>query len=35
VDLDAVWSMIEQDLPALKANARRIVEDMQGPATSG
>jgi uncharacterized protein with HEPN domain len=25
VDLDAVWSMIEQDLPALRANAQRIL----------
>ncbi len=26
VDLDAVWSMIEQDLPALRANVERILE---------
>lgn len=25
VDLDAVWSMVEQDLPSLKGNARRIL----------
>ena len=25
VDLDAVWSMIEQDLPSLKENTRRIL----------
>ena len=25
IDLDAVWSMIEQDLPPLKENARRIL----------
>ena len=25
VDLDAVWSMVEEDLPPLKANARRIL----------
>ena len=25
VDLDAVWSMIEQDLPPLKQNTRRIL----------
>lgn len=25
VDLDAVWSMIEQDLPPLKENSRRIL----------
>jgi len=31
VDLDAVWSMIEQDLPALKSHTRRILEGMQGP----
>lgn len=24
-DLDAVWSMIEQDLPPLKQNTRRIL----------
>jgi len=30
VDLDAVWSMIEQDLPTLKADAGRIFESMQG-----
>lgn len=31
VDLDAVWSMIEQDLPALKADVQRILGGMQGP----
>jgi len=25
VDLDAVWSMVEQDLPPLRENARRIL----------
>ena len=25
IDLDAVWSMIEQDLPPLKENTRRIL----------
>jgi len=25
VDLDAVWSMVEQDLPALRENVQRIV----------
>ena len=25
VDLDAVWSMVEQDLPPLKENARRML----------
>ena len=25
VDLDAVWSMIEQDLPSLRDNTRRIL----------
>lgn len=25
VDLDAVWSTVEQDLPSLKENARRIL----------
>ena len=32
VDLDAVWSMIEQDLPTLKAHARRIFEGTGSPA---
>ena len=32
VDLDAVWAMIEQDLPTLKTHARRILDGMQGPA---
>ena len=31
VDLDAVWAMIEQDLPALKVQARRIFAAMPGP----
>jgi uncharacterized protein with HEPN domain len=31
VDLDAVWSMIEQDLPSLRENVRRILN--RGPAT--
>ena len=26
VDLDAVWSMIEQDLPALRASVQRMVQ---------
>lgn len=26
VDLDAVWSMIEQDLPSLRTNVRQILE---------
>lgn len=30
VDLDAVWSMVEQDLPALDANVKRILG--RGPA---
>ena len=25
VDLDAVWAMVEQDLPLLKANVRRLL----------
>lgn len=25
VDLDSVWAMVEQDLPALKANTRRML----------
>lgn len=25
VDLDAVWAMVEQDLPPLKANAQRML----------
>lgn len=35
VDLDAVWSMIEQDLPTLKAHARRILESVPGPTAPG
>jgi len=35
VDLDAVWSMIEQDLPALKAHARRIFDGLNGPGSPG
>jgi uncharacterized protein with HEPN domain len=27
VDLDAVWTMVEQDLPALRANVLRIQSD--------
>jgi uncharacterized protein with HEPN domain len=30
VDLDAVWSMVEQDLPSLRANVRRLLA---GPAS--
>lgn len=26
VDLDAVWAMVEQDLPPLKANSQRIID---------
>lgn len=26
VDLDAVWSMVEQDLPALRDNVQRILD---------
>ncbi len=33
VNLDAVWSMIEQDLPALRGDVRRIV--MRGSDDSG
>ena len=33
VDLDAVWSMVEQDLPALRENVQRIVAG--GAATPG
>ena len=33
VDLDAVWSMVEQDLPTLRANVQRIVG--LGAATVG
>jgi uncharacterized protein with HEPN domain len=25
VDLDAVWSMVEQDLPVLRENVQRIL----------
>lgn len=31
VDLDAVWSMVEQDLPALRANVQRILESARQP----
>ena len=33
VDHDAVWSMVEQDLPALRANVQRILG--QAAATPG
>ena len=33
VDLDAVWSMVEQDLPTLRENVQRIVAG--GAATPG
>ena len=33
VDLDAVWSMVEQDLPDLRANVKRIFG--LGAATPG
>lgn len=35
VDLDAVWSMVEQDLPALRTNVRRILGNSPGAASSG
>ena len=35
VDLDAVWSMVEQDLPALRANVRRILDTPPSPASPG
>jgi uncharacterized protein with HEPN domain len=28
VDLDAVWSMVEQDLPSLRTNIRRILDTL-------
>ena len=31
VDLDAVWSMIEQDLPGLRENVQRIVKQSDWP----
>lgn len=31
VDLDAVWAMVEQDLPPLKANARRLLGLPENP----
>lgn len=31
VDLDAVWSMVEQDLPALRANVQRILDGAAEP----
>ncbi len=33
VDLDAVWSMVEQDLPALRDNVRRIIASPPRPAS--
>jgi uncharacterized protein with HEPN domain len=30
VDLDAVWSMVEQDLPALRTNVQRISGSTPG-----
>ena len=30
VDLTAVWSMIEQDLPALRINVRRLLDGAAG-----
>ena len=30
VDLAAVWSMVEQDLPALRANVQRILDSAPG-----
>lgn len=35
VDLGTVRSMIEQDVPALKAHARRIFEGLHGPGCQG
>lgn len=35
VDLDAVWSMVEQDLPALRDNVRRIVGSRAMPESPG
>jgi uncharacterized protein with HEPN domain len=32
VDLDAVWSTIQQDLPALRANVARILATRDQPA---
>lgn len=32
VDLDAVWSMVAQDLPALRHHVDRILD--QGPASN-
>ena len=31
VDLDAVWSMVDQDLPALRENVRRILGTTASP----
>ena len=35
VDLDAVWSMVEQDLPTLRDDVRRILGGQQRPASPG
>ena len=35
VDLDAVWSMVVQDLPALRDNVRRIIGSPVRPVSPG
>lgn len=35
VSLDAVWSMVEQDLPALQREVIRIVSEIDGSDTVG
>lgn len=35
VDLDAVWAMVEQDLPALRQNVERILNDHDASRSSG
>ena len=35
VDLDAVWSMVEQDLPALRSDVQRIIAGQPSPRPPG
>jgi uncharacterized protein with HEPN domain len=35
VDLDAVWSMVEQDLPALRSDVQRILASQPSPRSPG
>lgn len=35
VDLDAVWAMVEQDLPSLRQNVERMLDRRDGSRSSG